>query len=136
MRSGLEHEKSGLGLLPNYTQFIGSAERTFCILEEAAVTVFILNTENNFSLHQSAEEKLFEMGNVQSIGAAIQNILLAALEYGVGSLWICDIYFAYQDLLAWLNTDRQIIAAVALGYPAENPFPRPRKPLDAVIEWK
>jgi len=32
--------------------------------------------------------------DVQSIGAAIQNMLLAALELGVGSLWICDVFYA------------------------------------------
>ncbi|MDR0563212.1 MAG: nitroreductase family protein [Spirochaetaceae bacterium] len=136
IKSGLEHEKSGAGLLPNFKQYISSAEHTVKIMEEAPVTLFVINTENVFLLNQTAEEKLFEMANIQSIGASIQNILLAALEYGIGSLWICDIYFAYHELRTWLNTEQQIIAAVSLGYPNETPFPRARKRIDAIVEWK
>jgi nitroreductase len=136
LRSGFNREKSGEAFLPHYAQYLASAERTAEIMETAPVTVLAVNAENGFSLNQTAEEKLFETANIQSIGASIQNILLAALEYGVGGLWICDIYFAYPELRAWLRTDRQIVAAVSLGYPDETPFPRPRKRLDCVVEWK
>jgi len=30
--------------------------------------------------------------NIQSIGAAIQNMVLAAQDLGIGSLWICDVF--------------------------------------------
>jgi nitroreductase len=76
------------------------------------------------------------MANIQSIGAAIENMILAALEYGLGSLWICDIYFAYGELEEWLGADSQIIAAVSFGYPNERPAATPRKPVRLVTEWK
>ncbi|GHU70364.1 nitroreductase [Spirochaetia bacterium] len=112
------------------------AEYTVKTMEKAPVTLFVLNTENNFLLNQTAGEKLFELTNVQSIGASIENMLLAALEYGVGSLWICDIYFAYDELCKWLNTDKQIIAAISFGYPDESPSPRPRKGMGELVEWR
>ena len=72
---------------------------------------------------------------MQGIGAAIQNMLLAAHELGVGSLWICDVFYAYDELTAWLGETHRMIAAVSLGYPAESPGPRTRKPVSEVTTW-
>ena len=82
------------------------------------------------------EEHVYEICNIQSIGASIQNMLLAATEKGIGSLWICDIYFAYSELCEWLNSEGQIIAAIAFGYPDEFPEERPRKRIEEIVEWR
>ena len=63
-------------------------------------------------------------------------MLLAATEKGIGSLWICDIYFAYSELCDWLNREGQLVAAVAFGYPNESPKERPRKRMEDVVEWR
>jgi len=73
--------------------------------------------------------------DTQSIGAAIQNMLLAAQELGIGTLWICDVFYAYDELCAWLGQKNQMIAAVSLGYPDEQPNARPRKTVDEVTVW-
>ena len=54
----------------------------------------------------------------------------------LGSLWICDVYFAYRELCEWLNTDSQLVAAISLGYPDEEPSRRPRLQLSDVTEWR
>jgi nitroreductase len=59
-------------------------------------------------------------------------MLLAAHDLGLGSLWICDVYFAYDELIKWLGEDCQMVAAVSFGYPAESPAARPRKTVDEV----
>jgi len=82
------------------------------------------------------EERVNEICNTQSIGAAIQNMTLAATELGLGSLWICDAYFAYPELCAWLNCTGELAAALALGYAAEQPAARPRLPLSQITEWR
>ena len=63
-------------------------------------------------------------------------MLLAATEKGIGSLWICDIFFAYPELCDWLNAEGELLAAVAFGYPAEAPNPRPRRGIEEVVEWR
>jgi nitroreductase len=144
LRKGLRNEKEGHGLFnknPYIQPLLKGAEHTFEIMEEAAVTLFVINTENSveiehFPVMQTFEEKIAETVNIQSIGASIENILLAALEYGIGSLWIADIVFAYREISKWLNTDKEIIAAISLGYPDEDPPRRPRKEMAAVVEWK
>jgi F420 biosynthesis protein FbiB-like protein len=112
---------------------IGSAKWTANVMEQAPVTVFV------FDAHTSRAKLPWEGGgdfvNVQSIGAAIQNMLLAALDLGLGSLWICDVLYAYDALCDWLKQEHQMIAAVSFGYPDEQPGPRPRKPLSEVTTW-
>ena len=67
---------------------------------------------------------------------AMENMSLAAAEAGLGSLWICDTYFAYPELLAWFHTEGELFAAMALGYADEEPPARPRKKLDEVTVWR
>ena len=73
--------------------------------------------------------------DVQSIGAAIQNMLLTALECNIGTLWICDVFYADNELCEWLGQTHELIAAVSLGYPDEQPNARPRKQIEEVSTW-
>jgi nitroreductase len=111
----------------------GSAKWTANVMEQAPVTVFV------FDAHTPRTKLPWEGGgdfvNVQSIGATIQNMLLAALDLGLGSLWICDVLYAYDALCDWLKQECQMIAAISFGYPDEQPGPRPRKPLSEVTTW-
>ncbi len=61
---------------------------------------------------------------------------LTAVELGLGSLWICDIYFAYKELSEWLNTKGELLAALAVGYADETPQARLRNSLNDIVEWR
>jgi nitroreductase len=115
---------------------IGSAEWTAAVMEEAPVTVFVYNPHGTHPwLERSDDQVWSDVVNIQSIGAAIQNMLLAAQDLGISSLWICDVFYAYTELGEWLGEESQMIAAVSLGYPAESPEARPRKPVEQVTRW-
>ena len=136
-RQGIEREENDSALLPESRQYITSAKYTVDIMAEAPTIVFVVNSlGKSILLEVTPEERIFEICNIQSIGALIQNMLLAAAEKGIGSLWICDIYFAYLELCKWLNSDGQLVAAIAFGYPNEFPKERPRRKIDDVIEWR
>jgi nitroreductase len=75
------------------------------------------------------------IATVQSVGAAIQNMLLAATELGLGSLWIADVWDAYPEINAWLGTDDQLVSAVSFGHPAVDPPVPARKPMEDVVRW-
>ena len=137
MSKGIQNEINDNGLLPGSRQHIAGANYTVEIMKQAPVTIFILNILGKSPLEKlSPEERFYEMANMQSIGAAIQNMTLTAVELGLGSLWICDVYFAYRELCEWLNTDSQLVAAISLGYPDEEPSRRPRLQLSDVTEWR
>lgn len=136
MREGLIREKEN-PLLPDSAQYIGGAEYTVRIMEQAPVIIFIVNSlgmDVHTALNQ--EERIFEVCNAQSIGAAIENMTLTATDLGLGSLWICDTYFAYEELCGWLGKDAELFAAMAVGYADESPSARPRKRGEEIIEWR
>lgn len=114
----------------------GSAKGSARIMEQAPVTIFIFNAEGMHPwLTRSIDQAFWDLVNVQSVGAAIQNMCLTALDMGLGSLWIADVLFAYDELCAYLDQDCQMVAALAIGYPDEEPDVRPRKPVDEVAHW-
>ncbi|HHX77648.1 MAG TPA: nitroreductase family protein [Firmicutes bacterium] len=131
MREGIQTHRA-----ENKDERIKSVERTVNIMEQAPVTIFIFNPYGKQPWQEkTTEEQLAETIDVQSVGAAIQNMILAAKSLGIGSLWICNVFFAYKELCQWLNKDSQMVAALAIGYPDENPPMRPRKAIDEVTAW-
>ncbi len=136
-RQGLEREEKREAFLPQSRPYIGGAKYTLEIMAQAPVSVFVVNMlGKDLMTELTTEERVSEICNIQSIGASIQNMLLAATEKGIGSLWICDIYFAYPELCEWLHSDGQLVAAVAFGYPNEQPGKRPRKAWEETVEWR
>ena len=136
-RQGIEREKNVKPLLPQSRQHIAAAEYTVDIMEEAPVILFVVNPLGKGIFEKlNPEERVYEICNIQSLSASIQNMLLAATEKGIGSLLICDIYFAYFELCNWLDTEGELIAAIAFGYPNEFPKMRPRKNIQDVVEWR
>lgn len=137
MQKGLDREKNKEALLPGSRQYLGGAEHTLEIMEQAPIVIFVTNPLG-ISLFEtlSPEARVYEICNAQSVGAAIENMSLAATGLGLGSLWICDTYFAYQELKDSLDAQGELFAAVALGYADEVPPQRPRKALEEIVEWR
>jgi nitroreductase len=111
---------------------IGSSAGTTNSMEKAPITIFIFNP---YAENTSERGHTSNVVDVQSTGAAIQNMLLAAQDLGIGTLWICDVFYAYKELCEWLGETHEMIAAVSFGYPDEQPNARPRKPVDEVTKW-
>jgi len=115
---------------------IGSSEWTTNTMEQAPVTIFVFNAHAEDAHRISTLlDAMWNIVDVQSVGASIQNMLLAAQDLGIGTLWMCDVFYAYDELCSWLGQTHQMIAAVSLGYADEKPKARPRKPVSEVTEW-
>jgi len=69
---------------------------------------------------------------VQSLGAALQNLLLAAHANGLGACWFCAPIFCKEVIRKILKIpdDVEPQALITLGYPAEKPRAPSRKPLE------
>lgn len=134
-RQGLERERIS-PLLPESAGHLGGAAYTLEIMRQAPAVIFCIHTLGlPLSQTLTVEERVSEICNVQSIGAALENMTLAAAGLGLGSLWICDTYFAQPELCRWLQTEG-LAAAMAIGYADEAPAARPRKKVDEMIEWR
>ena len=136
MEKGLDREETDPAL-PGSAEHLGAARYTLEIMKQAPVIIFIVNTlGEDIGRQLSLEERVYEICNAQSIGAAIENMTLTAVEQGLGSLWICDTFFAHRELCDWLAVKGELYAAMALGYADEAPSARPRKKMEDVVEWR
>lgn len=103
----------------------GSSFESCSIMEEAPVVIMVWNAG-----HRGHETE------IQSVAAAIQNMLLKAYALGLGTLWIGDIFdIPIEKLQKHLGKPWKLTAAVALGWPGEVPKPTSRKPVDEVAEF-
>lgn len=74
---------------------------------------------------------------VQSAALAAGNILLAAHALGLGGVWICAPMFAPEAVRDAFDLPGDWVAQgmLVIGYPAEKPDFRERKPLAEVVRW-
>jgi F420 biosynthesis protein FbiB-like protein len=72
---------------------------------------------------------------IQSLGAAIQNMLLMAYDLGLDSGWMCAPLFCPEIVCDTLALDARLIpqALVTVGYIAAEPQRRERLPLSSLI---
>lgn len=132
---GMEREKSA-PLLPKSAGHLAGVAHTVQIMRQAPVILFCVNPLGiPLGRSLTPEERIAEICNVQSIGAALENMSLAAVALGLGSLWICDTFFAHEELCRFLKADG-LVAAMAIGYPEETPAARPRKSQKEILEWR
>ncbi len=114
------------GLTPR--GFLG-AEHLAQHLEEAPVWVFPV-------LRQAADATSPKVGS--SIYGAVQQLMLAARAYGIGSS-LTTLYFGHEDELRellGLPDDALTMALIPLGYPAQGRWAEPkRRPVAEVVHW-
>ena len=73
------------------------------------------------------------------MGIAMEHMVLAAAEQGLGTCWIggqFDEPTVKQEL--GIPDDVRVVAYTPIGYPAETPNPKDRKPMDEIVsheEW-
>jgi len=90
--------------------------------EPTAYVVTLANTE--------IREKMFEY----DVGAAMENMILAALAEGVGSCWLLSIDRDRLRAILGVPGHYRIDSVLALGYPAEDPAAEVAG--DSIRYWK
>jgi coenzyme F420-0:L-glutamate ligase/coenzyme F420-1:gamma-L-glutamate ligase len=76
---------------------------------------------------------------IQSLGAAAQNVLLAAYRHGLDAGWMCAPLFCPDTVRAALALPDALVphALLPIGYAAKEPRRRPRLPLaDLIVHWE
>lgn len=137
MENGLQREQNGHSFLPNSSSGLPDAFNTLKIMRTAPVIIVIINT-NGISPFKTVnpDERVTEICDTLSIGASVENMLLKATELGLGTLWIANTCFAYDELAEWIGNEGQLVGAVALGYADESPAARPRKRIEDILEYR
>ena len=128
--------QKGMDRLEGMGVSTGSAKYTIRVMASAPATIFVFNPTGKHPLKKrDTAECYIDVVDIQSIGAAIQNMLLTAFALGLGTLWICDVFFGYEELCTRLGAEGQMIAAVSVGYPDASPPARLRKPVEEVTVY-
>ena len=72
-----------------------------------------------------------------STAAACMNLLTQAQAEGLGACWMAGPMVAQRQIEALLRVRPpfRMLGAVAVGWPAEQPELKPRKPEERVVEW-
>jgi coenzyme F420-0:L-glutamate ligase / coenzyme F420-1:gamma-L-glutamate ligase len=98
----------------------------------APVVILACSTLEGMNNQPDVERQMVERDlAMQSLGAAIQNLLLAVHTEGLGACWFCAPCFCKETVRAVLkipdNVEPQ--ALIAIGFPNEKPSAPPRKVL-------
>jgi nitroreductase len=113
--------KDQMAQLTNYHGIIRSAP---------VLIIVLLDTESIY--HREKD--------IQAVGACIQNLLLAAHSQNLGTVWLGEILKNGSKVVEILRLKKryELMAVVALGYPAPDYRPKPvsRKPLDELILYQ
>lgn len=117
MEQGLRREAQQ-PLLPESAQYIAGAWNTLAIMRQAPVIIFVVNPLGlDLLTPQNAENRVFEICNAQSIGAAVENMSLAQLKTG----WAACGFAIFILLTA--NCVHGLTAAVNLQQPLRLAMP-------------
>jgi len=125
LRDGLAREKI-------QAQLKRSKER---ITSAPVVVLLCLDISEMDSYPDEKRQQAERMMTIQSVAAAGLQLLLAAHAAGLGGVWVCSPLFAQETIKRTLNLPEawEPQGMFFIGYPAEMPEVRERKPLEAIV---
>ena len=84
-------------------------------------------------------ERIPEIEEIEAIAAGVQNLLLTATAYGIGSFWSTPGFLydreGFDRSFFGLDEKDRCLGLIYLGYPAEEWPKGQRKPIEYVTEW-
>ena len=113
---------------PETRKKIAKEGKAHFFIANAAAVVYVLYPKDVTPEHGA---------NIQSAAAAIQNLLLAAHQEGLGTVWTvaCGDRKVVRNILNIPNR-YLVVAAVAIGYPAKVPIPPRRRDLGDFVHYE
>lgn len=117
------------------TRLRNSRER---ILRAPAIVIPCLYMADMDHYPDPARSAAEEVMAIQSLGCAVQNMLLTAYANGLDAGWMCAPLFCPGVVVEALGLDPRLVphALITIGYAAADPVRRPRMPLEEIVIWK
>jgi F420 biosynthesis protein FbiB-like protein len=108
------------------------------ILSTPVAIVACLYMEDLHSYPDAARQEAERIMAVQSLGAAIQNMLLSAYSLGLDTGWMCAPLFSPNAVRAALDLPPTFVpqALIQMGYGALDPPRREHRGLDDLVLWR
>jgi nitroreductase len=119
---------------PELKKALAEAALDQTFIEEAPVVIVVCANENRSSQGYGVRGK--NLYCIQDTAAAIQNIHLVAYSLGLGTCWIGA--FREEEAREILKIPQGIrpVAIIPVGYPAETPSPRNRRPISQIVHYE
>jgi len=67
---------------------------------------------------------------------ALDHVTLRAVELGLGTCWIGAFDEREVRRILGIPEDKLAVIGMTVGYPAEDPAPSPRRPLEMAVRWE
>ncbi|MCF8218821.1 MAG: nitroreductase family protein [Bacteroidales bacterium] len=92
--------------------------------------------EKGVSLDHEKINHIRKHPDIQSAGAAVQNILLAAVDMGYGACWMSAPTMAAEKLDDMIQTEKdyETFAFIAVGVPKQHKEPKAKKPVEEIFK--
>lgn len=119
---------------PEIKKALAEAALDQTFIEEAPVVIVVCTNENRSSQGYGIRGKTLYC--IQDTAAAIQNLHLVAYSLGLGTCWIGA--FREEKAREILKIPQGIrpVAIIPVGYPAETPPPRNRRPMSQMVHYE
>ncbi|MEY4330642.1 MAG: hypothetical protein RL609_1390 [Bacteroidota bacterium] len=88
-------------------------------------------------MHRDPAAKVPEWEEIAAMGAAVQNLHLTAVAYGLAGFWATPGVIKKDIFRSFIGIDEhtQCLGIFYVGYPAHQDFKSHRKPLEYVTQW-
>ncbi len=103
-------------------------------IQDAPVVIVVCANEDRSSQGYGARGKTLYC--IQDTGAAIENILLVAYSFGLGTCWVGAFREEEARVILKVPCGMRPVAIVPVGYPAEEPSPRSRRPMNQIVHFE
>ncbi len=126
---------SGLNNQPWKFRILDDAEEKSQVADQTRYSDMLKNAPVSIAVFLDTKESYDRTKDVQAIGACVQNMLLAAHDQGIGACWIGEILKNKEKVNAILRIpeEYELMAVVALGYPAKKDAKADRKKLEELL---
>lgn len=114
------------------------------VFEQAPAVIFVATQPykaladdlHSVTISHEALNEMRRHPDLQSVGAAVQNLLLSAVDLNLGSCWLSGLMVARIELEKLLHIEKpwELITAVAIGQPAGEAKAKERKPVEEILE--
>lgn len=101
----------------------GTVQASAEIIEKAPIVIAVC----------TPSKKKWASSDYISLGACLENMSLKAVDLGLGSLIVCDIFCVEEKCRRYADTKEEISALFLIGYPYRNANGTKRKPLQEKV---
>ena len=107
-------------------------------ISKASMLIAVYNTGTFVNFAKKFRKDYVEIASlseIESISAAIQNMIITAKNYGIGSCWAAIPLFCEKDISRLINTSDKLVAILTLGFPAEEGKRSRRKSVSETVRY-